>query len=65
MNKANRDGLNRAQVLLYLTLDLKLPQHRAENLVAEADQYPGQWHPAGNIEIRREVKADRFDVRKK
>lgn len=65
MNKANRDGLNRAQVLLYLTLDLKLSQRRAENLVAEADQYPGQWRPAGKIEVRREVKAERFDVRKK
>lgn len=48
--KAN--GLSRARVLLLLVKDAKMSEVGAESLVAETDQYPGEWRRFGNIKIR-------------
>lgn len=59
----NHDGLDRAQLLLCLVLDLKMAEAAAEILLAKAYGEPGKWREYGTIKVRKEIQVDRFSVR--
>ena len=59
----NRDNLTRVGALQCLVLDAGLTEQKAEDLMNEAYDHPGDWRQAGKVRLRKDAGKERFSVR--